>query len=346
MSAWSRRHPKAQSSAIIDERMRKPMQRIIVSVMLLFSLLCAPAAVFAQQLDKVVVARAFESLLYVPLYVGEAKHIFEKHGLQMDTVLTGSSANSVATLISKSATFSLQDPMTTVLAMQRGAKVKNVAIVIDGVPPKVLVRKDSPIKRIEDLAGKTIATAHVPQTNTYLLQNLLNSRGIKANYLYVPTGTEQAPLMEGKVDAAAMYEPAVDQCIAAGCRILYEFSSALPHGFAFNSIATADDTIATRPELVQRFVDALDECDKAVAADPNAATQIAIERFPQLSPQVVRSAVQRMIREHDYPRSARFTKAAFNAALNVQVQFGNLKPNQIKYSDAVDPSFGLKEAKR
>jgi ABC-type nitrate/sulfonate/bicarbonate transport system substrate-binding protein len=97
---------------------------------------------------------------------------------------------------------------------------------------------------------------------------------------------------------------------------------------------------------VQRFLDALEECDKAVAADPSAATEIAVARFPRLAPDVVRSAVRRMLREHDYPRSPRLTETAFSAALNVQVRFGNLKPNQVKYTDAVDPSFGLKEAKR
>jgi NitT/TauT family transport system substrate-binding protein len=322
------------------------MQRIIVSIMLALTMLCAPAAVYAEQLDKVVVSRPGENLLWLPLYVGQAKHIFEKHGLQVDTILSGSSANSVATLISKTATFSLQDPMTAVLAMEKGAKLKSVAVVVGGVPSKVLVAKDSSIKRLEDLAGKTIATAPVPQTNTYLLQNLLNARGIKANYLYTPSGSEQAPLMNGKVDAAAMFEPQVDQCIAAGCRVLYDFSSAQPGGFAFSSVATLDETIASRPELVQRFVDALEECDKALAADPNGATQIAIERFPDLSPEVVRSAVRRMLREHDYPHSPQLTETAFNAAINVQVQFGNLKPNQVKYADAVVPSFGLKEAKR
>jgi NitT/TauT family transport system substrate-binding protein len=322
------------------------MRWIFVPVMLVLGVLFQPAVAFAQQVDKIVVTRPSESLLWVPLYLGEAKHIFEKHGLEIETIVSGSSANSVAMLISKTATFSLQDPMTAVLAMERGAKVKNVAVVVDGVPTKLLVPKDSPIKRIEDLAGKTIATAPVPQTNTYLLQNLLNARGIKANYLYMPSGTEQAPLMQGKVDAAAMFEPAADQCIVQGCRVLYDFSSALPGGFAFTSIATLEETISTHPEIVQRFVDALEECDKAVAADPNAATQIAVERFRQLSPDVVRSAVRRMLREHDFPRSPQLTETAFDAALNVQVQFGNLKPNQVKYTDAVDPSFGLKEAKR
>lgn len=322
------------------------MQRLFMSVMLVLSVLSAPAGAFAEQLDKVVVSRPSESLLWVPLYLGEARHVFEKHGLEVTTILSGSSANSVATLISKTATFSLQDPMTAVLAMERGAKVKSVAVVVGGVPTALLVPKDSPIRRIEDLAGKTIATAPVPQTNTYLLQNLLNARGIKANYFYIPSGSEQAPLMNGKVDAAAMFEPQVGQCVAAGCRILYEFSSGLPDGFAFTSVATLDETIATRPELVQHFVDALAECDKAVVDDPNAAIQIAIQRFPQLSPQVVRSAVQRMLREHAYPRSPQLMETEFNAALTVQVQFGNLKPNQVKYADAVVPSFGMKEAKR
>ncbi|HYZ17807.1 MAG TPA: hypothetical protein VE591_15460, partial [Candidatus Acidoferrum sp.] len=62
------------------------MQKIFVSIMLVFSVLCAPATVFAEQLDKVVLSRPTESLLWVPLYLGEAKHIFEKHGLEIETI--------------------------------------------------------------------------------------------------------------------------------------------------------------------------------------------------------------------------------------------------------------------
>src|ERR1700684_150677 len=68
---------------------------------------------------KVTVFQGIETLLYLPFYVAINKGFFTKHKLDVNKVTAGSSANAVAAVISGSATFSIQDPMTAGLARQK-----------------------------------------------------------------------------------------------------------------------------------------------------------------------------------------------------------------------------------
>jgi len=248
----------------------------------------------------------------------------------------------VASVIQGSGTFSLQDPMTAVLPNLKGAKLHNVAEVVNGVPVWIIVKKDAPIKSIADLAGKTISTAIPPSTSTYLLRDILSKQHVQATEQDVLIGTEIAPLLAGKVDAAAVYEPFVEQALAQGCRVLYEFAKAVPGGYAFSTITAADTTIQTKPHVVQAFVDGLDEAIRYMHTDPAGATDVAVAEFPQLAPEIVRASVKRMYQDNVYPKSATIEQTAFANALALQVAIGNIKPDTVTYAAAIDPQFAKK----
>jgi NitT/TauT family transport system substrate-binding protein len=307
--------------------------------------LAAARPAFAADTEKVVVAQAFQSLLYLPLYVGIDKGYFAKHGVEVTKVTAGSGANGIAQVLAGSATFSLQDPMTMVLANIKGASMKTVASCVDGVPAWIVVMKDSPITTIADLKGKTIATAIPPSTSTYLLQRLLQSKNIAATTQTVLLGTETAPLLAGKVEAAAVYEPYLEDAITQGARVLYEFSSAAQGGYAFSSFDALTSTIKARPQAVQAFVAGIDEAIKAIGKDPQTATDVAIKEFPSLAPDIVRAGIKRMLREKVYPHSAMVSPAAFDNALALQTAIGNIKPGAVSYAEMVDPTFAQKLAK-
>lgn len=305
------------------------------------SMLTAPAAA-QQKTEQVTVAQAFQSVQYLPLYVGIDKGFFKKHGLDVVKTTAGGGANGVASVIQGSATFSLQDPMTAVLANLKGAKLRNVASVVNGVPVWIVVKKDAPIKSIADLAGKTISTAIAPSTSTYLLRDILAKQHVKATEQDVLIGTEIAPLLAGKVDAAAVYEPYVEQALAQGCRVLYEFAKAVPGGYAFSTIDASDATIQTKPHVVQAFVDGLEEAIRSMNTDPAGAAEVAVSEFPQLPPDIVRASVKRMFQDGVYPKSAMIEPTAFANALALQVSIGNIKPDAVTYTAAIDPQFAKK----
>ena len=305
------------------------------------SALAAPAGA-QQKTEQVTVAQAFQSVQYLPLYVGIDKGFFKKHGLDVTKTTAGGGANGVASVISGSATFSLQDPMTAILANLKGAKLKNVAAVVNGVPVWIIVKNDSPIKSVADLAGKTVTTAIAPSTSTYLLRDLLEKKHVKATEQDVLLGTEIAPLLAGKADAAAVYEPYLEQAIAQGCHILYQFSSNAPGGYAFSAIDVLESTIQSKPAVVQAFVEGLDEAIHYMNADEAGATEVAVSEFPSLPADLVRAATKRLFRENVYPKSALITEAAFTNALQLQIGIGNIKPNAVGYADAINPAFAQK----
>ncbi len=290
--------------------------------------------------QKVVVYQAFQSIQYLPLYVAIDKGIFAKHGLDVQKVTAGGGAAGVAAVIGGHADFSLQDPMTASLANLKGATLVNVANVVAGVPVWVIAPANSPLKNVPDLSGKSVSTALPPTTSTYLLQRLIKQEKLADVKLdTVQIGTELSPVTAGRADAAALYEPQVDEGLAAGYKIIYAFPKAYPGGYAFSTLDTLASTIKDKPQMVAEFVKAIGEAEAMIQASPDTAKAVAETEFPTLAKGVVDSAVDRLIGQKIYATTPEISEQAFRNALDLQEYIGNIKPGTVTYASSVDNSF-------
>lgn len=314
-----------------------------LAALLLLGLAGRPALAAAPQ--KVVIYQAFQSLLYLPLYVGIDTGQFAKQGLDVQKVTAGSGAAGVGAVIGGHATFSLQDPMIAVLANLKGATLTNVALVVNGAPVWIAVPASSPIHKFADLEGKTIATAIPPSTGTYLLQRLLKREKMHATLDTVQIGTELAPVAAGRDQAATLFEPQLDEAVAAGDRIIYAFTRNYPGGYAFSTIDTLRATVALHPALVRKFVAGLAAAEALMHRSPQLAATIAEREFPGLPKPVVKAAVARMVALDVYPASPAISPKAFANALSLQEYIGNIKPGAVTYASAVDDRFAAPKAR-
>lgn len=296
----------------------------------------AKAGPSASGSTKVVIAQAFQSLLYLPLYVAMDKGYFASEGLQVTKVTSNSGANAVASVISGSAQFSLQDPMIATLSDIKGASVVPVAAVVNGVPVWIVGRQRG---SFSNLAGQNIATAIPPSTSTYLLQRALKQKHMKANLEFVELGTEAAPVLAGKAQYGVVYEPTVEEAVAQGLKVVYSFAHQYQSDYAFSSIDTSRAFIAKHPRVVQEFVDGIDKSLQYIAQHPQGTIQIAIKEFPTLPPSVVKAGVLRMIRDKVYATSPVITPSEFHNALELQEFLGNIHPGQVSYADIVNTKF-------
>ncbi|HUB49721.1 MAG TPA: ABC transporter substrate-binding protein [Acetobacteraceae bacterium] len=317
--------------------------RVRLAALVLAGLVAFPGLASAK--DKVVVYQAFQSLNYLPLYVGIDTGTFAAHGLDVEKVTAGSGAAGVSAVIGGQSTFSLQDPMTAVLANLRGAKLTNVAMVVDGAPVWIIVPKSSPITSVAGLKGNNVATAIPPSTSTYLLQRLAKAQNLPIKLDTVQLGTEAAPVTVGRDAAGAVYEPQLDQALSAGDRILYAFTQHFPGGYAFSTIDTLQSTVTSKPALVQAFVTGLADAEHTIHARPELAVQIAEQEFPTLPKPIVQAAVARMAAADVYPQDPSISTQAFANALALQVFVGNVKSGQVSYADSVDNQFALAAGK-
>jgi NitT/TauT family transport system substrate-binding protein len=306
---------------------------------LLGAVALAPAA--HADMQTVPVFQAFQSIMYLPLYVAIDQGIFAKNGLDVQKVTAGSGASAVAAVIGGHADFSLQDPMTAVLADKRGASVVNVAMVVDGVPVWVLAPPKSGASGVGDLAGKSVSVALPPSTSTYLFERLIKQQNLPVTLDTVQIGTELAPVAAGRAAAAALYEPQVDEGIASGYKIVYSFASQYPGDYAFSNMDTLQSTIDDNPRMVQAFVTSMGQAEALIASSPATARAVAEKEFPTLPKNVVDTAVDRLIKDDVYAKKPDITPEAFKNALALQEFIGNVKPGSVAYSKVVDDKFAL-----
>ncbi|ALK33860.1 ABC transporter substrate-binding protein [Burkholderia plantarii] len=294
----------------------------------------------ARAAEPVTVYQAFQSIQYLPLYVAIDKGIFAKNGLDVKKVTASSGAAGVAAVIGGHADFSLQDPMTAVLANLKGASVISVANVVAGVPVWVIAPPEAGVHQPGDLSGKSVAVALPPSTSTYLLQRLVKDQKIdKVALNTVQIGTELAPVSAGRSQAAAVYEPQADTGIAQGYRIVYGFPKAYPGGYAFSTIDTLASTIKDKPKMVAAFVKSMAEAEALIRQSPQTAKDVAKSEFPTLDPKIVEAAVGRLIDQNIYAPTPAISEQAFRNALDLQESIGNIKPGSVTYAGAVDNSF-------
>jgi NitT/TauT family transport system substrate-binding protein len=313
----------------------------------LVAALAASGARMAVAAEPVVVYQAFQSIQYLPLYVALDKGLFAKNGLTVQKVTAGGGAAGVAAVIGGHADFSLQDPMTAMLANLKGASLVNVANVVAGVPVWIIAPPGSSVKEVSDLAGKSVATALPPTTSTYLLQRLVSERKLANVKLdTVQIGTELAPVSAGRDEAAALYEPQVDTGLSQGYRIVYGFPRAYQGGYVFSSMDTLASTIKAKPQMVAAFVKSIGEAEALIQHSPDTAKAVARTEFPTLDPKVVDSAVQRLIDQEIYAATPEISEPAFRNALALQESLGNIKPGSVTYAGAVDNSFAAAAARK
>src|SRR6202022_222838 len=95
------------------------------------SMVACPHPAFAAD-KKVTISQAFQSMLYLPLYVAIDGGFFTKEGLDVTKQTAGSPSAALSAVLSGSADFSLHGPEWTAVASEKGADVDVIANVVNG----------------------------------------------------------------------------------------------------------------------------------------------------------------------------------------------------------------------
>lgn len=288
------------------------------------ALTAAAAAPASAEMRKATISQAFQSLLYLPLYVGMDEGFFEKQGLDLTKESAGSGSVALSAVISKSAQFSLHGPEWTAIAASKGAPVNTIANVVNGAAVWIAATPDFKFTSVKDLKGEKVVTGTMPTTSTSLFIKLLKENGMDANkdvqMIQVPLGTEPGPFAAGQAKVAVMYEPGLDQVVAKGMKVVLGFPQ-LYGAYAFSTITARVDV---DPDLAQRLTNGLEMAVRFMHKNTARTVEIAQKQFPTLEPAVVEAAVKRMLTDNVYPTSVDITPDALKLALETQIALGNL----------------------
>jgi NitT/TauT family transport system substrate-binding protein len=290
---------------------------------------------------KVTISQAFQSMLYLPLYVAIDNGFFTKQGLDVTKQTAGSPSAALSAVLSGSAEFSLHGPEWAAVAAEKGADVDVIANVVNGAAVWIATAPDVKFNSVKDLKGDTVVSGQMPTTSTSLLFKLLKENGMSQsdiNLMQVPLGSEIGPLIAGQAKVAVMYEPGLDQAVAKGMKVVLSFPK-LYGEYAFSSIAAKRNV---DPDSAARFVKGLEEALVFMQTNPTETAAIARKEFPTLDPAIVNAAVTRMLHEGVYPKSVDITPKALEVGMDTQIALGNLK-QQPKYENFVVRTY-IKQA--
>lgn len=288
----------------------------------------------------ITIAQFGHVFLYMPLYVAIDRGMFKKHGLDVSLVSTGGDEKTFTAVSTGNAQFGVSDPTFTAIAREHGQGGKVVAAVVRGVPFwLVTMKKDlQPIKDAHELNGLRCASFTAPSTSYAVMKRILEGgKADKATIVQGAFGTLPALLKSEKADVAIEIEPTVSILVSQGGRVIYSPKAELGD-FAFTGLEVSDAFAKKHPEQIQACVDALKDAMAFIHNDFEGAVAVAQKQFPDVAPNVVRDALERLRDSGTIPASPDLPKAAWDSAIALRKQLGDIKSGG-SYEENVDMQY-------
>lgn len=201
------------------------------------------------------------------LQLGIDEGIFEEHGFDVTLESGQGGAALLPAVVSGQMQFAISNPLSIMLARGEGLDVRMVTgyshSLKDGVDiNSIMALSDSGISGPADLEGKTVAVNTLRTMGEVSInETLAQAGGDPSSIDYVELGFPDMPaaLQSGNIDVAWVPEPFQTILQGAGAEIIsHTYQDTMP-GVATMSVITSGDLVDSDPDLVDRFVAAVDE---------------------------------------------------------------------------------------
>jgi putative hydroxymethylpyrimidine transport system substrate-binding protein len=182
------------------------------------------------------------------------------------------------------------------LARDQGLPVKAVAALVPQPLTSLIWLRDSGIKQVQDLRGKTIATAGIPYQDAYL-KAILEDAGLSTgdvDVVDVQTGLLPA-ILSGKADAILGGFSNVEG-VDLGARgkhpTIFQMDQLGIPTYDELVLVANSDTLDDKKEEIRLFIAALERGTRDAVADPEGATRAILDAGQGLDPKLTAAEVK------------------------------------------------------
>jgi NitT/TauT family transport system substrate-binding protein len=293
-------------------------------------------------LTEVTICQYGDLLIYLPLYIAQDQKFFEQEGLKVKFINGGGDDKTFAALAGGSAQFGVSDPTFTAIAREKGQRAVVIGTVVAGATYWGVTWNDSikPTTTVSGLKDLRIATYEAPSTNYALMAKSIKEHKAEMGTASIVQGSYGgllAMLKAGKADVAMELEPAASTAVKEGAHIVFSYPE-MYGPFMLTGLYVLENYRDQNRDAVQGVVNALELATRYAHANPTGAIDVARRKFPEVDPQVVRSAVERMINAETLPPHVTMDPKGWENTINVRVELGDLK-DRVAADRTLDPSF-------
>jgi len=231
-----------------------------------------------------------------PVYVALQHGLFDAHGIDVTPVTLNSGEQAIQELQTGQLQFTFTNYVSTILAASQGAQLRVVADGDEGLPNTndLMVARNSPIRNVTQLRGKTIAVNATGNIATLMTDSTLRAYGVpvgSVRYKVMPFPDMAAALAAHTVDAAWMAEPFITESgEQTGAEELADTVSGPMADFPISEYATLRSYAQANPAVVEEFTAALVQA-QALAANRSVVEQAIATYIDGMTPALV-AAVQ------------------------------------------------------
>jgi len=229
------------------------------------------------------------ALGYAPFYMALAENHFSGAGIEIALITSPSPSRTGAMLLEGAADVSWGGPMRVMMHHEADPTCPLVCFAqIVGRDPFVLVgREPNPHFRFQDLLNRRVGVATEVPTPWMMLQDDLARAGIDPASLDrtpdLPMVASAAALRANEADVVQVFEPYVDELVAAGCHVWHRFSDR--GDIAYTTFYTTKDFAAANREACRRLVRGLAAAQRRFhAASPDNIAAAIGAFFPDFDP--------------------------------------------------------------
>ncbi|MBI2372209.1 MAG: ABC transporter substrate-binding protein [Deltaproteobacteria bacterium] len=191
-------------------------------------------------------------------YIAVEKGYYRELGVDAELVPIRGGVNIVKALLAGHVDAIEMGPGPSLVAIEKGAKIKVVGAALTGMPHVLYVRKE--INSVRDLVGRVVITSSVGALPYELVTGLLDKHGIGLDKVRFLAGAEEADrvrsVIAGRADVAASsieFKPLIAQ--HPDVKVLLSFAREFPNWVRMTVIAS-EKNIQERPEVVTKVLTA------------------------------------------------------------------------------------------
>ncbi|AGZ42132.1 ABC transporter substrate-binding protein [Actinoplanes friuliensis] len=213
-----------------------------------------------------------------PIYLGQQKGFFKSRNIELTMESGQGGAAIVPGVVSGQFQFGFSNVTSLLIAQTKNVPIKVVAngVASTGEAGKdfggVVVRKDSPITKAADLAGKKIAVNTLKNIGDTTVRESVRKAGgdpSAISFVEMPFPNMPAAVEGGQVEAAWVVEPSLSAVTAAGGRVVaWNYVDAAPD-LTVAAYFASSKLIGENPDLVKRFTEAMNESLAYADAHPD-----------------------------------------------------------------------------
>jgi NitT/TauT family transport system substrate-binding protein len=203
------------------------------------------------------------------------KGLFEENGVEDEIIVFRSGADAYQALAAGAADIALTTPNVVAKGQMTGVDAKIVGVGSDGpLGWHLVVKADSPIKEVSELAGKKVGMNSAGSLSDLLGRWAAGEAGVEFELVPLGGGGVAPNLMAGNIDATVLYAPVTYELLEAGeVRSLVDFSQAMPKA-AVDTWVASGQALAEKGEAINKAITAIFEAVALLQGDKDYAVDL------------------------------------------------------------------------